>query len=137
MKHPATYQEAIEFLQLIRNYRFVCFTTDPDEDLPGDFPIVSTYIDAPPDGYDMCILESIPINKDFPNWPEVMCKVEELLDEAKFSTDRTYILLDMEQSMGAKEVSERMCSLFRRVLDEKISNFILPDSILDNLCSSR
>lgn len=107
----------------------MCFTTDPDEDLPGDFPIVSTYIDAPPDGYNMCILESIPINKSFPNWTEVRRKVEDLLDEAKFSTDHTYILLDIEQSMGAKEVSDRICSLFRRVLDEKISNFILPDCI--------
>ena len=137
MKLPQTYDEVINYLQLRRRINFIYFSGDPDYDVIDEsINLVPSFIDNLPEGTDGCPFEAIAVHPDNPNWYKVSEKVNEVLDDARWHEDQVYVLLDMQETIGDRYVSDRIARLFEPVISEPIPNFIL-SPLVRAICLSK
>lgn len=130
MDKPKNYTEAIALAQMANRLCFVSFSCPDNDDLPGDFETHKSLVDDCPEGIEDYPWEDIDINLENPDWGHTGQRIRDVIDQARREQDTTFVLLDMEKSIGNKEISDLLIKLFAPVVKEPINNFLLPERIL-------
>ena len=133
---PQNYSEALQLTQMARRLCFVTFSCPDKDDLSGDIDIHKSLVDDCPEGIEKYPWEDIAINLENPDWHYIGERVRDIINKARGDHDAIIVLLDMEKSIGNKDVSDLLTKLFVPVVEENLDNFLLPERVLDSIKSS-
>lgn len=128
-----TYRDVVDLLQVAQGLCFVFLTSDPDEDLPGDFPVAVPYIDDEPQGWEHYDSETIIVRKGCPDLGKIRERVADIRSLAQFFPAKTYVLLDWEKTLDDELITNQLTDLFTLYFRDGTDNFILPPRIADAL----